>query len=58
MATEQGWDKDQALNSLISKSGYKDRRSYKDVKESLTLERYQSQTVTLSYDQYLEFKKL
>jgi|ERR1712227_183477 len=57
VATEQGWNQDQALDSLISKAGFKDRKSYKDVKKSLELERYQSQTVTLSYEQYLEFKQ-
>ena len=57
MATEQGWNQDQALDSLISKAGFKDKQSYKDVKKSLQLERYQSQTVTLSYEQYLEFKQ-
>ena len=51
MATDQGWNKDEALDSLIRKAGYK-QRATKELKESLSLERYQSQTVTLSYEQY------
>ena len=55
MALEQGWNQDEALDSLIRKSGFRDKIT-KDVKKIIQLERYQSQTVTMTYQEYLNAK--
>ncbi|KAL9647228.1 hypothetical protein ABK040_012580 [Willaertia magna] len=53
VAAEQGWSKEEALNSLIRKSGYKGKINSELLKE-IELERYRSSKVSLSYEEYID----
>ncbi|EFN76081.1 AMMECR1-like protein [Harpegnathos saltator] len=52
VATEQGWDQIQTIDSLLHKGGYKGLVT-PDIRRSLKLTRYQSEKVTVSYQDYM-----
>eukprot|EP01112_Ceratiomyxa_fruticulosa_P021239 TRINITY_DN7403_c0_g4_i1.p1 TRINITY_DN7403_c0_g4~~TRINITY_DN7403_c0_g4_i1.p1 ORF type:complete len:198 (-),score=36.34 TRINITY_DN7403_c0_g4_i1:150-743(-) len=56
VAGEQGWTKEEALESLVRKSGYKGRLT-DDLIKQIKLTRYQSSKYSMSYKEYLDFKK-
>lgn len=51
VAPEQGWDRIQTIDSLLRKGGYKASITV-DVRRSIRLTRYQSEKITVSYDEY------
>ncbi|XP_011152121.1 uncharacterized protein CG5902-like [Harpegnathos saltator] len=52
VAMEQGWDQIQTIDSLLHKGGYKGLVT-PDIRRSLKLTRYQSEEVTVSYQDYM-----
>jgi len=54
VAPEQGWDQIQTIDSLLRKGGYKGPITM-DVRKSIRLTRYQSEKLTVSYQEYLDF---
>ena len=56
VATEQGWNQEETLVSLVRKAGFKGKINA-DFINSLSVTRYQSQTCTFSYEQYLQAKQ-
>ena len=56
VATEQGWNQEETLISLIRKAGFKGQITA-DFINSLSVTRYQSQTCSFSYEQYLQAKQ-
>ncbi|XP_042899970.1 uncharacterized protein CG5902 isoform X1 [Parasteatoda tepidariorum] len=54
VASEQGWDRIQTIDSLLRKGGYKGSIS-SDVRKSIRLTRYQSEKLTVSYPEYKEY---
>lgn len=52
VATEQGWDQIQTIDSLLHKGGYKGLVT-PDIRRSVKLTRYQSEKVTVSYQDYM-----
>ncbi|XP_076234124.1 AMMECR1-like protein isoform X1 [Calliopsis andreniformis] len=52
VAREQGWDQIQTIDSLLHKGGYKGLVT-PDIRRSLKLTRYQSEKVTVSYQDYM-----
>ncbi|XP_003391476.2 PREDICTED: AMMECR1-like protein [Amphimedon queenslandica] len=53
---EQGWTKDQTIDSLLRKGGY---RHYvtKEYRSSIKLIRYQSEKCVVTYDEYIKTKR-
>ena len=51
VATEQGWTKEETLSSLARKAGYRGQMT-KELVDSISVTRYQSQKITLDYDNY------
>eukprot|EP00117_Sycon_ciliatum_P000926 scpid5076/ scgid6807/ AMMECR1-like protein &gt; AMMECR1-like protein len=56
VASEQGWDKMETLESLLKKGGYSDRVTEQYLR-TIRLTRYRSDKVTLSYGDYQHFKQ-
>ncbi|KAI8813035.1 ammecr1 protein [Cladochytrium replicatum] len=56
VAEEQGWTKEEAIDSLLRKGGYKGKIS-NSVRESIVLTRYQSAKSKLSHSEYLAWKE-
>ncbi|XP_077514844.1 nuclear protein AMMECR1 isoform X2 [Amblyomma americanum] len=54
VAPEQGWDHVQTIDSLLRKGGYKGSIS-NDLRKSIHLTRYQSEKVSISYQEYRDF---
>ncbi|XP_046146049.1 AMMECR1-like protein isoform X3 [Osmia lignaria lignaria] len=52
VAIEQGWNQIQTIDSLLHKGGYKGLVT-PDIRRSLKLTRYQSEKVTVSYQDYM-----
>jgi len=52
VATEQGWDQIQTIDSLLHKGGFKGSIT-PDIRQNLKLTRYQSEEVTVSYQDYI-----
>ncbi|XP_076278226.1 AMMECR1-like protein isoform X2 [Lasioglossum baleicum] len=52
VAMEQGWDQIQTIDSLLHKGGYKGLVT-PDIRRSVKLTRYQSEEVTVSYQEYM-----
>ncbi|KAL6448947.1 nuclear protein AMMECR1-like [Cataglyphis hispanica] len=52
VATEQGWDQIQTIDSLLHKGGYKGLVT-PDIRRSVKLTRYQSEKITVSYQDYM-----
>lgn len=52
VAMEQGWDQIQTIDSLLHKGGFKGLVT-PDIRRSLKLTRYQSEEVTVSYQDYM-----
>jgi len=53
---EQGWDKIEAVDSAIHKAGWRGRIT-EDLRRSITLERYQSSMCSVTWDQYIQWRK-
>jgi len=51
VAPEQGWDRIQTIDSLLRKGGYKGNITI-DVRRSIRLTRYQSEKITVGYQEY------
>jgi len=51
VAPEQGWDRIQTIDSLLRKGGFKGVIT-NDVRLSIRLTRYQSEKITVSYQEY------
>lgn len=52
VAPEQGWDRIQTIDSLLRKGGYKGQIN-PEVRKSIKLTRYQSEKLTIAYNDYL-----
>lgn len=55
VAPEQGWDRVQTIDSLLRKGGYKGTIT-NDVRKTVKLTRYQSEKLTLGYNDYVGHK--
>lgn len=53
---EQGWDHRDAIDHAIRKAGYAGRLT-PELRNSCRVERYRSERITRSYQQYLDWKK-
>jgi len=53
---EQGWDKIDAIDSAIHKAGWRHRIT-EDLRRSITLERYQSSQASVTWDDFIEWRK-
>ncbi|KAJ1557641.1 AMME syndrome candidate protein 1 protein [Nowakowskiella sp. JEL0078] len=51
---EQGWNKIEAIDSLLKKGGYLSKIT-EECRQTIVLTRYQSKKHTITYDEYLEF---
>lgn len=56
VATEMGWDQLQTIDRLLKKGGYKGTIT-NTVRQSISLTRYQSEKITVSHNDYLNWKK-
>ncbi|XP_015788492.1 AMME syndrome candidate gene 1 protein [Tetranychus urticae] len=56
IAPEQGWDRCQTIDSLLRKGGFKGPIS-PNVRSSIKLTRYQSEKITVSYQEYKDFAR-
>jgi len=56
VAPEQNWDKMACVQSLIEKSGYKEKVT-QNLLQSISLTRYQSSKEKLHYEEFIEFKQ-
>ncbi len=56
VASEQGWNKKETLDSLLRKSGYKGSLN-ETVLSTLNVTRYQSEKNTLTFDEYIELRE-
>jgi uncharacterized protein (TIGR00296 family) len=54
VAPEQGWDRIQTIDSLLRKGGYKGVIT-NEVRLSIRLTRYQSEKITVSYQEYKDY---
>jgi uncharacterized protein (TIGR00296 family) len=54
VAPEQGWDRIQTVDSLLRKGGYKGVIT-NEVRRSIRLTRYQSEKITVSYQEYKDY---
>lgn len=54
VATEQGWDMTETIDSLLRKGGFKSQIT-PEVRRSIHLTRYQSQEIHMSYQDYREY---
>lgn len=52
VAPEQGWDRIQTIDSLLRKGGFKGSIT-NDIRRSIKLTRYQSEKMTVSYQEYM-----
>ncbi|CAD5222505.1 unnamed protein product [Bursaphelenchus xylophilus] len=55
VAEEQGWDHVETLNQLMKKGGWKGQISEND-RLSVRIERFQSEKITISYQDYVTYK--
>lgn len=53
VATEQGWDQTQTIDSLLRKGGYRGSIT-QDTRRSIKLTRYTSQEIQMTYNEYRE----
>ncbi|KAI8824971.1 ammecr1 protein [Fimicolochytrium jonesii] len=56
VAKEQGWTKEEAVESLLRKGGHKGKIT-QEVKDGIVLTRYQSSKTSVTYEEYLDWKK-
>ncbi|XP_074657596.1 uncharacterized protein CG5902-like [Tubulanus polymorphus] len=56
VATEQGWDRVQTIDSLLRKGGYKTTIT-NDVRHAIKLTRYRSEKMTIGYNEYVARKQ-
>ena len=55
--TENHWSKDETLKQLAIKSGYKGNIDKAFLKSSCKVRRYQTSSITATYEQYIEYAK-
>ncbi|CAG8855096.1 21900_t:CDS:2, partial [Gigaspora margarita] len=53
VAEEQGWTKEETIDSLLRKSGYNGRITDR-IRNRVALTRYQSAKYVITYDEYIE----
>jgi uncharacterized protein (TIGR00296 family) len=56
VATEQGWTKEEALDSLLQKAGWRGNDGDWKTIDGLALERYQGKKVTLEFAEYKSWR--
>jgi len=56
VALDQGWDKIEAVDSAIHKAGWTGRVT-EDIRRSVKLRRYQSRKCTVSWSEFVEWRK-
>lgn len=56
IAPEQGWDKIETVDSAIRKAGWNGRIT-EDIRRSIRLRRYQSRKASVSWDEYVQWRK-
>ena len=56
VASEQGWTKEETLDSLVRKAGWTGRRGWKEINE-LEVVRYQGRKESVEYEEYRDFKR-
>lgn len=56
IAPEQGWDKIETVDSAIRKAGWNGRIT-EDVRRSIKLRRYQSRKCTVSWEEFVQWRK-
>lgn len=56
VAHEQGWDHEETLNHLMWKGGFKGEITEAD-RQAVLIERFQSEKMCISYEEYMLFKK-
>ena len=56
VASEQGWTKLQAIDSLLRKAGYKELIT-QGFRQALKLTRYQSEKCIVTYDEYCKIRR-
>ncbi|XP_034113644.1 uncharacterized protein CG5902 [Drosophila sulfurigaster albostrigata] len=54
VATEQGWDQLQTIDSLLRKGGYRGAVITQELRKSIKLTRYRSQEIQMHYKEYRE----
>ncbi|CAG8586025.1 1033_t:CDS:2, partial [Acaulospora colombiana] len=54
VAEEQGWTKEEAIDSLLRKSGHSGRITDK-IRNRIVLTRYQSAKYSITYEEYLQY---
>ena len=57
VASEQGWSKLEAIDSLLRKGGYKDLITH-EMRQSIKLTRYQSEKCSITYEEYREYCRI
>lgn len=57
VASEQGWNHIQTIDSLLRKGGYRGNITA-DTRESIKLTRYQSEKLTVSYQEYKDSRSI
>jgi AMME syndrome candidate gene 1 protein len=55
VASEQGWDHIEAIDSAIQKAGWNGQIT-EDLRRNLKVRRYQSRTCTVGWDEYVEWR--
>lgn len=55
VATEQGWDMHETIDSLLRKGGFRGHIT-PEVRHSIRLTRYQSQEIHMSYADYCDYR--
>ena len=56
VASEQGWDKIETVDSAIRKAGW-DGRITEDLRRSVKLRRYQSSKCAVTWDEFVQWRK-
>ena len=56
VASEQGWSKHEAIDSLLRKGGYKELIT-QEMRQSIKLTRYRSEKCSLTYEEYCRIQR-
>lgn len=56
VASEQGWSKLEAVDSLLRKGGFKDLIT-QELRQSIRLTRYQSEKCSITYEEYCRLRR-
>ena len=58
VASEQQWDHDTTIESLMRKAGYRQHTIPQALKDTIKVTRYQSSKISLTYPQYVQHKEI